>query len=907
MSELDTKCYGLAQSILTIDRGMPWVEATRLREDLLGELETSFSRLLDDTADHLSVAVRTITAVAGFDASRAVSMARRLNYPGRRDQAIGAVVRAYLERDPIAFDLEWLLDVVPQIADAADVRGAVIVEMCRSLSRTGLPAPKGLRWRFRQVIEALPDPSDRAEAWAWASGWLIQLSDPRASELVDLAEEACFALDLPWRLYECALSIVAILAPRSRERAEGILERARSAAAQGPGHDPFFSRLYGDAVAVAVTALPVDTAAASRKGVESIRALVRPIPSLAIRAQIGGQLAWRLHAGGEPALAAEVLAEAEQLFGQLKDGYARLVTTLWLAPMLAEHDFDDFAEWLDGMPRTYRDRSVWAALMARLGKVPPGLSVDIDSFCGGADPDDFKRAIELANLLKADHQIGGAVQFIATVALNSSCPPKTLNRLADQIDETASQRLLHPEGIQHQGWKVVCAIESARLRCAAARAKTDPKACSDVLDQARAIPNIADRVFVLGWLGRDLADFAPALSKKSVDEGEHLIAALPAVIDRIARGQSLAEARARQDDTQLASELIRRAWDEAKDSGYDSAQTVDRLIEAADAIDPSLASSLTTLMDSGLHRYSAEQRNRAHALRRRPADVAPLDGWWEAPILARAATMSVRAIYEGRGQAARQETVGSWLTYVSCGVAPTVFPVVTWAAECGRLGSWRAETRQEMFQASAAAAEFVWRLGVTLLQSDGESPSGHSSGRLAGNLEVFGVGERSRALEAIGRWMAECVQEYLWIVDKFFGPDDVDLLKLVPENITVRVVTALVNQKIGNSPIPQRNLQASYEAAWRRIAGFDPPPTTVTLLGTKAGKTPIHDRCLITRDAGLTIGTSQNGLGRSDTETNRLNGPEAELKRSFVSRWLVDARPIVDEQPLLVVQFVLGG
>jgi hypothetical protein len=101
----------------------------------------------------------------------------------------------------------------------------------------------------------------------------------------------------------------------------------------------------------------------------------------------------------------------------------------------------------------------------------------------------------------------------------------------------------------------------------------------------------------------------------------------------------------------------------------------------------------------------------------------------------------------------------------------------------------------------------------------------------------------------------------------------VNILQMVLETSPEVHVSFFTSRKhqVGNV-----NYSDIYSREWHKSFDQDPPDTQVVIAGIRpGGDSPIHDRWWITKDAGLRIGTSFNGLGLAkDTELSSMRRDE---------------------------------
>jgi hypothetical protein len=142
---------------------------------------------------------------------------------------------------------------------------------------------------------------------------------------------------------------------------------------------------------------------------------------------------------------------------------------------------------------------------------------------------------------------------------------------------------------------------------------------------------------------------------------------------------------------------------------------------------------------------------------------------------------------------------------------------------------------------------------------------------------IIAAGQRDRATEYLRQWLGQCAHDYLWICDPYFGPRDLEILQLVLEckrDLRVTVVSSRKQQNDDHVTSPADDYYVQY---WRKNFSDQAPPTTeFVIVGTRSsGDLPIHDRWWLSKDQGLRIGTSFNGLGVSrDSEICPLSDSE---------------------------------
>ena len=189
----------------------------------------------------------------------------------------------------------------------------------------------------------------------------------------------------------------------------------------------------------------------------------------------------------------------------------------------------------------------------------------------------------------------------------------------------------------------------------------------------------------------------------------------------------------------------------------------------------------------------------------------------------------------------------------------TNFYVSLWVTEClhRQTGGGRPSPVTEHFLSSAErVSAFAGWMSQARRGGIPEEIVGYFPG-LSSKIEVFKTGEEEKAKSWVTKWIKEHAKEYLKLVDPYFGPDEIEFLIDVPRDIKVLIVTT----KERFADTEDDDIQAIFLNAWK-LRGRGNPPLINLMIVPKDSKNLFHDRAITTRDAGLDIGQSLNGLGK---------------------------------------------
>jgi hypothetical protein len=140
----------------------------------------------------------------------------------------------------------------------------------------------------------------------------------------------------------------------------------------------------------------------------------------------------------------------------------------------------------------------------------------------------------------------------------------------------------------------------------------------------------------------------------------------------------------------------------------------------------------------------------------------------------------------------------------------------------------------------------------------------------------------------LSRWFEENLGETVLIHDPYFGPEDLQWLQVIRSakpGCEITLMTARLHQPV--PPIGEE-LDDVYTTAWRTAYDQQPPKVDIAVIGgEKSRESPIHDRWLVSGNAGLRFGTSLNSLGLTkDSEISAMTPEDAEQKKVELMQYL---------------------
>lgn len=884
-------------------------------------LNDAFSALIINSVDQYDLARRGLVSLARVNQNLALRLVEQLNTEHNRARALADVLTSICESSS-TLNVGMIAHKAESIRDASHIRGPLLVHITEILADRNYPINDAHRHKLSQEIDRLPDPAHRALAHAWRSKWLKGRNHKLWQQAFQAAEAAIGSLDEIDEDSPAAYDVIEVLATVDLVSAERLFDSIRSRG-RGSLLSPFFVRAYADAVPLQILALRgvFEDPAQGRKALAPIQLEIERVPSISAQVELLAQLAAVLCLAEQESTAKRIALQAMEKYRTIKSSHKQGHLLELLAPVLARCDRGTLRDLLSHQEPHFRDKAVMQAIIFLVLRLPPGMPFDDGPLDIDVDFSACDEALQFLSEAASDMTLEWGLALIADQASRSANNRRGISNvqlvsLADKIDHLADNRLPDPRNIKHRGYRVLAMADAEQLRIAG-RLHTVPD-WTAIEREILTLPNIADRVLVYCRVAENIHrlghkhDTQTKQAAKFLEAAANLLDIIPSAGDRARRSWVVADAYWTIRDTKSATHFIRKAFDVARDFP-DTPQTLrlfNGLLETSHSIDPELASELTPLLDGSLRQYSAERTRRALELRKRPSEIhRPKQGESREPITT-ATYQMLRSIQSGRGVSQNAKTVRQWLQVAAEGELPESLGATTWVIENARIG-WTLSQRAVLLDSTRHATEFVRLMGSAVAGRTDVSDVLYPHGlELPEHISIFKAGQRDEALSAIRSWLISEVHDYLIIVDPYFTIFGLSMLSYVPTNVTVNIIANAGKQKGLSREDIQSNsdLEQIYATAWRESFDQDPPLAQITILGTKSGQSPLHDRYMFTASGGLRLGTSIGGIGNKDSEVSKLTSEEAASLESREARaWLGSPVTAFKGERVRIHTFPLGG
>ncbi len=888
--EMKTECLAwIVRALNTMDPTHELERLEGLHTEAETQLQLSLSHLLAGSADHYRATKGVIRAIGRVKPQMAFNLTRELNVEPRRDAALLDLVSA-LMRAPTG---ELNLAVVQTAFSAFEnhlVRDRALLKVMDRLAQIdeSLDSQTSRAIQMIDLMTAVQDAHERCRGYALAYRFLKRAYPEQyeglVSQLLDRLHSAWQAIDTGWRKVNLGYTLVTMLAPLSLEHAHRHLAETQQLQEDIRLDAEPMMEAYLSAVRLAIGAFKglLPRKLDSQVDIQALTDLVDQVPANAERAVLWARVALHFHSHRRSDDCQEIVSQRlKPLLEAIsdKDGRARTEATVLSAPALYVAHRATALEIIGKLPGVNRDEAYRQIHLYLLRKqipsepyeTPPGQGFDVTH-------DDLVDICGLLNLIDIDVYVYHGIITIA----DTLTAQRYRNRFSQQQRTDITERLVsiakakfpNPRFIQHDGFHVASEAQIDRIRQARS------ESWQRHLDAARRIPNLADRALVMTMVAAAMPGREADRRSQIFEEVATSIKDIPVALDRIDRYESLAF-YAVDSEPGLAKKYLRLAMGatlEAEDHEAGAQQR--KLIDIAYRLDPELAASLASIADTDPARAAARRHLRSLEMKKAmTAKSGPdIDDSQEAEAYARTAWSLLGALNAGRIETVAPDRTRRLAEVAARLPLSEAYPILAWIIENATVRFAKTDQAlthlRPLFEATVLGAELAGRITMRTLATGRRARLQPNTSGDDGVI-LFGAGDRTEVMSFLRSWLEQEATSYLTICDEYFGPEDLEVLKLLNAvNPTCRVSILTSQKHLHQKSIS--NPEEVFRREWRRLSDQEPPDTEVLVVGlASSGKSPIHDRWWLTESAGISVGTSFNSLGiTQESKITRLSHAE---------------------------------
>ncbi|MDO9086015.1 MAG: hypothetical protein Q7U53_07410 [Anaerolineaceae bacterium] len=926
--DVDIYCYCLSRILITynklnINDNLDFITTVK------NQLSDGFLNLLGASADQLNVTKNIIRSVAKVDFNLALAFAEMLNTVIRRDLGIQEVLTSYIRLDNNHIDTNQIKLAISKITDTR-VKENTLIKLVLILNELdSFSNPKLLNF-FIDYIETIIDPVHKCKFIAYllanSESNPQQNNELMCKNLVDSLEK----IDVLWMRVECGYDLISIVSKSSPEFADEIYQRTKSIKHTSTLSNESIGVIYFETLKLAgrlVGDLDLNIGD-SRNLWNLLLKAIEILPALQIKLFLFSQFAIsRLKSGDKKTF--DELINNKILPGinllPLSDVFYSIISDIALA--IFEFSPEEAKNWVEKLPYIIQNVT-WLKISYRLitqSNINDLLDDQPSSSC--FDLQIANKILKLLEYATRDQEVYLICRLMCQSISSESCklPEGKKLDILTKIEDIIQNKLPDTLNIYHEGYFILAngQIERAK-RLSAKKTKNQlPKKYNNISNQAKKIENIADRVLVLSELAVIFKEINPTLARELLDEAYKSICSVTNIKDRISRLEQIADSYSKLKNSSMVLEAYKLAKSYAQSmDGIEKDQIISSLIQSAYQIDKDLANLLSEKIDNQLANYKLEITNNSYDLSKSPHRIKLVENQFlDDEIISAASTKMLKSLTSGKAVSCSDETIFKWLLLTKKMSFNKSKNVLNWAIET--LIRQAAESEKNDL-AYKIISHLI--LNCQLIDLLGKNFSHFSTipdnlidnfQGLSTNKKLFKEGQRQQAIEFLSSWIKHNSSEFIKICDPYFYPDQLWLLKIIPSDIQVQILTSLevYDKKNKNNSLTindekeliksiRSELRSKYNNAWLEISSQNPPSTLVVVHGSIFANMDVdkfHDRYIITDKGGLSLGTSLNGFGKKEFFITVLSTEDS----NYVSETYIDPKLQINEFFSKVVYFEL--
>jgi len=885
--DISTKssCFArLLSTLQAIDSSGEIEDREHLKSLSIEAMDASISDLLAHTAYQVDVTRRVIDALASFDPNQAFALAGRLNTLSRREEARLLAIDATLDNETVRVDLSAVRHAcgLLHMSDSRDHAAISVAEyLVREASNGRTSVAEGGFEIFRDVFFSVSGPTERcrvlcllyalSEKGIYAEDIQTDLSRQIKRTLNDL-DSGWIEIDVRFRL---ARAFANWLPAQAKEYLRDADESRRRTALSSFSSEWTFQACLR--LSMRAFAGQLGHGYDAENDISRLGELIERLPNTSMQAQLWGELAMHLYLKSRSDEGSRIVYEhVVPLLDLIPEGPTKNSTIIAVSPALFRSHKTTALQSFSALERHDRDSALMTCAKFTLGKHIPSDPYEEHESGYSITFQDAIDVAELAGEIHLDSMVYSLIVAIADTLVSKGANNRFSRQqqasLVSMIQEIAGRKFPDQDNIQHDGFKIASDAQILRIE------RAPRKSWDTAIGRAKSIPNKSDRSYVAAIIGKilpaSMSDRVEPLFEDAIKDAR----AIPCNYDRLARLNDLAGLMVRR-SPRLARECLREAITGFQSAGDSSGGRITReIIDTAFKIDADFAASLVPLMDDDPARTMAreEMKRRVDILRKKKAIVDGLESWEGSesgyPDLPSSAWLALGSLNAGRMTTLAMDRLRPALQYAGRYALRDGFPIMAWAIEnVARRSSGSPDSRSVIrliFEGTMRATELV-ELAATSASINVRRPASAVRVTPSDGILVIRSGERRRAEDFLSRWLRRSASGHLYICDQYFRPTDLELLMLIQSAVPDMEITVLTSRHC-HQRSAIRSLSESYRSGWKTISDQTPPKAEIVVVGLEtSGKSPIHDRSILSEASGIVLGTSWNSLGLSQDSTMR--------------------------------------
>lgn len=529
--------------------------------------------------------------------------------------------------------------------------------------------------------------------------------------------------------------------------------------------------------------------------------------------------------------------------------------------------------------------------------------------------DDLFKAIKLLNELNTDNLLYIQITDITKAISNSnSISRQQKSELKNRIKEIAQAKLPDQKNIKHEGYKILVEVQLQLID------RDNSQSWDSFIQQANGINNTSDRLFVKGNLLEELP-FAKITNGK--DLKKILVQDIFSDLEALTSHYEFVEKVVYL--SKMMYEITRTKWQEVVNKAFDISFEFEEGIERYDyqkdildtmyRIDENFAKTLINTSKSN----KSENNNKllkdyyeTLELSKKIKNNQSLEDLKKESYrnIISAIARAQGSLNSGKITTKRISDVAKYLEIGKNLPLSECFPVFEYFLSNSANLKLNKNQKSEMIDIQRDTYEYMIKALKLIEILSFKRKAEHSINKkvlidkdFIENLAVK-PNSREEAINFIREWILEEAEDFIIIADPYLKKQDVEILKFIIESKKEMDISFL-----GCENAISYDIQDQYLKYWDKISHEDPPFSKFIFcwIPEDQSKKPIHDRWIISKNGGLRLGTSYNGLGVSrESEISIMKPNEAlNILENTLVGYIENKTRFINNQKLKYFSFTL--
>lgn len=543
--------------------------------------------------------------------------------------------------------------------------------------------------------------------------------------------------------------------------------------------------------------------------------------------------------------------------------------------------------------------------------------IDLENLGLTFDLDRAKKIVNLIKLLKVDANVSLALKIFVQVLENSIVRKEYSIREIEALNfyrdilEYLEEILPDSINIQHEGYIILCKSLFSKFRglklknAAVNRGLPSPE---ELYEDAKRIINVSDKIFVFCYIAFYTFKENLSLALTILDEAQVELDRIKNYVDKIDRAELIASTYLKLGNKNAAQNVINKIFEMIKKQNSQNVKSnnndLENLIELAYQINPEFAQNLSKNLDSPHEAIEVSRTMQAMNYFITPSKIKESTKKIPNKALKSFYIKTLKALNSGRGHIQTERLVMETINKINVLDLELVFLGLDWYLEntirSTTLHS-KTSTLNNQFNVIQEVIDFLFGLDSFVIKNSDSNPKIRKLYSLYNNdfSDNFVPGEGKKARSYLINWINQYAKESLIIYDPYFSHNELDIFLKIHLKENIIVICSF-------KEIDRVSLKNLYKNAWTNISEQSSPLINFTILTTRDGVTPLHDRYIIGDNIGLQLTTSINGFDKNDFKITELSEEAVEdIKNNVIYRTLNAPPKTHNNLPIITHRFYL--